>query len=64
MVGGDGGWVLLELTIEMCICPSQFQEKGGKPFSFHLKGFPPYFSPVSVGILLEIGIADGAVWCY
>ena len=35
-----------------------------KPFSFHLKGFPLYFSPVSVVILLEIGIANGPVGCY
>ena len=34
------------------------------PFYAQLKGFVPYLSPVSVGILLEIGIADGAVWCY
>ena len=53
----------MEVTVQMHVCPSQFQEERGKwkHFYAHLKGFLLYFAPVSVSILLEISIANGAV---
>ena len=50
----DSTDVCLSLTVPR-------RKRQWKCFYAHLKGFLLYFAPVSVSILLDISIADGAV---
>ena len=50
-----GFYLPLELTVQMCVCPSH-TVLIIIPFYAQLKGFVPYLSPLSVGILLRLAL--------